>query len=227
MRKIVAIANVAGGTGKSTTAHALAVACVEYGKKVLVLDLDVSTSLTFQLGLENERTTLSDFVLGATINESQITTVVERFDFIPSDSRISTLVEIEKFRIFFDSLPKEYDLVLMDTPSTIDPRLVMALEISDLILIPAAANLHSIRGANQVNKIAQNKFVMGFKIEIGSSGDYWDESFSYLDATIPNSGLVGESLSHISSVITQSNRSEVASAYRELAYSLLEKLELI
>jgi nitrogenase subunit NifH len=68
---------------------------------------------------------------------------------------------------------------------------------------------------------------VGFKIEMGNSGDYWDESFSYLDATIPNSELVSESLSHISSVITQSNRSEVAGAYRELAYSLLEKLELI
>jgi cellulose biosynthesis protein BcsQ len=61
MRKIVAIANVAGGTSKTTTAHALAVACVEYGKKVLLLDLDVSTSLTFKLGLENERITLTDF----------------------------------------------------------------------------------------------------------------------------------------------------------------------
>lgn len=227
MNKIIAIANVAGGTGKTTTAHALAVACVEYGKKVLLLDLDIATSLTFKLGLENERTTLADFLLGAPISESQITPVAERFDFIPSDSRISSLVESESFAKFIDSLPKEYDLVLMDTPSTIDPRLVMAIEIADLTLIPVAANLHSIRGANQVSKIAQNKSVMGFKIEIGSRGDNWDETISYLDATIPNSDLVGESLSHRSSVITQSNRSEVAGAYRELAYSLLEKLELI
>lgn len=227
MSKIVAIANVAGGTGKTTTAHALAVACVEYGKKVLLLDLDVSTSLTFQLGLENERITLIDFLFGSTINESQITTVAERFDFIPSDSRISSLVESESFGNFVDSLPKEFDVVLIDTPSTIDPRLVMAIEIADLTLIPVAANVHSIRGANQVSKIAQNKSTMGFKIEIGNSGDIWDETISYLDATIPNSELVGESLSHASSVITQSNRSEIASAYRELAYSLLEKLELI
>ena len=227
MSKIVAIANVAGGTGKTTTAHALAVACVEYGKKVLLLDLDVSTSLTFQLGLENERLTLIDFLFGSTINESQITTVAERFDFIPSDSRISSLVESESFGNFVDSLPKEFDVVLIDTPSTIDPRLVMAIEIADLTLIPVAANVHSIRGANQVSKIAQNKSTMGFKIEIGNSGDIWDETISYLDATIPNWELVGESLNHTSSVITQSNRSEIASAYRELAYSLLEKLELI
>jgi chromosome partitioning protein len=227
MRKVVAIANVAGGTSKTTTAHALAVACVEYGKKVLLLDLDVSTSLTFKLSLENERITLTDFVLGSTINESQIATVEERFDFIPSDSRISSLVESESFAKFVDSLPKEYDVVLIDTPSTIDPRLVMAIEIADLTLIPVAANVHSIRGANQASKIAQNKSTVGFKIELGSSGDNWDETISYLDAIIPNSELVGESLIHTSSVITQSNRSEIASAYRELAYSLLERLELI
>jgi chromosome partitioning protein len=227
MRKIVAIANVAGGTRKTTTAHALAVACVEYGKKVLLLDLDVSTSLTFKLGLENERITLTDFVLGSTIKESQITTLGERFDFIPSDSRISSLVESESFAKFIDSLPKEYDVVLIDTPSTIDPRLVMAIEIADLTLIPVAANVHSIRGANQASKIVQNKSTMGFKIETGSSSGIWDETISYLDAAIPDSELVDESLSHVISVITQSNQSEIASAYRELAYSLLEKLELI
>ena len=105
MSKVVAIANIAGGTGKTTTAHALAVACVEYGKKVLLLDLDVSTSLTFQLGLVNERTTLTDFLQGAPINESQIRTVAERFDFIPSDSRLSSLYESGIFSKFLQALP--------------------------------------------------------------------------------------------------------------------------
>jgi len=225
--KIVAIANVAGGTGKTTTAHALAVACAEYGKKVLLLDLDVTTSLTFQLGLENERTTLTDFLQGALINESQIRTVAERFDFIPSDSRISSLHESEIFAKFLETLPKEYDLVLLDTPSTIDQRLVMALDVSDLILIPVSPNLHSIRGAHQVKKIAPDKSISGFKVEIRTNADTWDDSLEYLDALIPYSELVNSALTDTSSVITLNNRSEIASAYRELAYSLLEKLELI
>ncbi len=227
MSKIVAIANVAGGTSKTTTAHALAVACVEYGKKVLLLDLDVSTSLTFQLGLENERTTLTDFLQGAPINESQIRTVAERFDFIPSNSRISSAHEINIFSKFLETLPKEYDLVLLDTPSTIDPRLVMALDLSDLILIPVSPNLHSIRGANQVRKIAPDKSIFGFKVEMRSDANAWDDSMEYLDALIPESELVDSALTDTSSVITLNNQSEIASAYRELAYSLLEKLELI
>lgn len=227
MSKIISIANIAGGTAKTTTAHALAVACVEYGKKVLLLDLDVSTSLTFQLGLENERTTLTDFMQGTPISESQIRTVAERFDFIPSDSRISNLHEIENFTKFLKTLPKEYDLVLLDTPSTIDQRLVMALDTSDLILIPVSPNLHSIRGAHQVKKIAPDKSISGLKVEIRSDADTWDDSIEYLDGLIPDSELVDRALSDTSSVITVNNRSEIASAYRELAYSLLEKLELI
>jgi cellulose biosynthesis protein BcsQ len=203
--KVVAIANIAGGTGKTTTAHALAVACVEYGKKVLLLDLDVSTSLTFQLGLENERTTLSDFLQGAPINESQIRTVAERFDFIPSDSRLSSLYESGIFSKFLQVLPKEYDL----------------------ILIPVTPNLHSIRGANQVRKISLDKSVFGFKVAMRSDANTWDGSMEYLDALIPDSELVDCAQSEMSSVITLNNRSEIASAYRELAYSLLEKLELI
>ena len=227
MSKVVAIANIAGGTGKTTTAHALAVACVEYGKKVLLLDLDVSTSLTFQLGLENERTTLTDFLQGAPINESQIRTVAERFDFIPSDSRLSSLYESGIFSKFLQALPKEYDLILFDTPSTIDQRLLMAIDESNLILIPVTPNLHSIRGANQVRKIAPDKSVFGFKVAMRSDANTWDDSMEYLDALIPDSELVDSAQSEMSSVITLNNRSEIAGAYRELAYSLLEKLELI
>jgi chromosome partitioning protein len=49
---VIAITNIAGGTFKTTTAHALAVASVEYGKKVLLIDLDPRADLTFTLGFE-------------------------------------------------------------------------------------------------------------------------------------------------------------------------------
>ena len=40
-------------------------------------------------------------------------------------------------------------------------------------------------------------------------------------------GFGDSSLMNSTSVITQNNRSEIAAAYREAAYSLLEKMELI
>ena len=60
MISVIAVANIAGGTYKSTTAHSLAVASVEYGKKVLLIDLDPRSELTFVLGYEKARETITD-----------------------------------------------------------------------------------------------------------------------------------------------------------------------
>ena len=56
--KIISIANPTGGTGKSTTALAIAVAAAEYGRNVLLIDLDERANLTFQLAIENPRFTM-------------------------------------------------------------------------------------------------------------------------------------------------------------------------
>ena len=52
MTSVIAVANLAGGSYKTTTAHSLSVAVVEYGKKVLLIDLDPRAELTFNLGFE-------------------------------------------------------------------------------------------------------------------------------------------------------------------------------
>lgn len=54
-RSLVCIANTAGGSGKTTLAHALSVAFTEYGKKTLLIDLDPRASLSFRVGRENSR----------------------------------------------------------------------------------------------------------------------------------------------------------------------------
>ena len=67
---IVVIANTAGGTSKTTTTHALAVASAEYGKNVLAIDTDPSASLTFLLGIENPRVTITELLQGTANPES-------------------------------------------------------------------------------------------------------------------------------------------------------------
>ena len=57
MTKIISIANPAGGTGKTTTARAIATSAVEYGQRTLLVDLDERATLTFLHGIENPRHT--------------------------------------------------------------------------------------------------------------------------------------------------------------------------
>jgi chromosome partitioning protein len=64
MTSIIAVANIAGGTHKTTAAHSLSVAIVEYGKKVLLIDLDPRAELTFNVGFERSRETIVEMLQG-------------------------------------------------------------------------------------------------------------------------------------------------------------------
>jgi cellulose biosynthesis protein BcsQ len=89
--KVVAVANTAGGSAKTTLAHALAVATVEYGKKTLLIDCDPKASLTFRVGREGRRITLADFLSGTSIRSEDLDPHAERFDLYSSILRVISI----------------------------------------------------------------------------------------------------------------------------------------
>ena len=64
MSRILAFTNTAGGVGRTTSALSMAVAFSEYGRKVLLVDLDPQGALTFTLGKENSRRSAYDIFSG-------------------------------------------------------------------------------------------------------------------------------------------------------------------
>jgi chromosome partitioning protein len=64
--RIIAVANQKGGVAKTTTVASLGAALVERGRKVLLVDLDAQSCLTFSLGIDPEEVELSvhDVMLG-------------------------------------------------------------------------------------------------------------------------------------------------------------------
>ena len=52
--KTIAIAQQKGGTGKSTTAHAIGAGLARQGKRVLFVDLDPQSNLTYVLRAKRE-----------------------------------------------------------------------------------------------------------------------------------------------------------------------------
>jgi cellulose biosynthesis protein BcsQ len=219
--KVIAIANPAGGVGKTTLSHCLTVAFAEFGKKTLLIDLDPAAPLTFRLGFENPRITVTEFISGVKLTEENLLTSVERFDFIASDSRLAANLDEGALSQLLTKLPKDYDLVILDIPSTLTPALSAAIAAADQILAPVSKSLHSLRGLIQLRKITDKPITA---VAVGAV--IYEELSPVLDVAILHSDEVEIAASSNLSILTISKSSEVAESYRSAAYSVLEILGL-
>jgi cellulose biosynthesis protein BcsQ len=227
MSSVIAVANIAGGTFKSTTAHSLAVASVEYGKKVLLIDLDPRAELTFNLGYEKSRQTILEILQGLSLSQSNDITTPERFDFIGADSRLALFNDVESLKTFLGSLSARYDVVIIDTPAQIDSRLAMALLAADAMVVPTSATIHSVRGA--ISTLKFDSKAKKFILPINGFGAEQVKLFNseiLIDAHIPFSADIDAAISQKRSVLSTDKSSHFAEACREAAYTLLEHLNL-
>ena len=224
--KVVVVANTAGGSAKTTIAHALAVATVEYGKKTLLIDCDPKASLTFRVGREGIRLSLADFLSGTSIRSEDLDSHSERFDFISADSRVGNGFVGQDLRALIAKLPKSYDLVILDTPSDINSSLKAALDIADLVLVPYSNTLHHLRGVTQISKLSADTPIKLLTIGEDSKPIKEFSQWKPLDGTCSIATEIEAAAHTTTSVLTHAKNSSVAGQLRECAYSVLEVLGL-
>lgn len=229
MKKIL-VANLAGGTGKTTVVHSLATAFAEYGKQALAIDADPGAALTFLCGVENPRYSSRELFDGAVSLENAIVKTADRFSLVPSASRL--------FHTEFKGMEKlknqisQFDVILIDSqtgPSTLTTPLI---DFANQIISPIDASMLSIRGAlNLRDFVSKSKTKPEIRL-LENRMLPWDqelrtavtEDFKFLSVAIRrDESLVAAQLS-TRSVLSESQNSEIASDFRELGYLLLEEL---
>jgi len=220
--KVISIANSAGGVGKTTLAHCLAVAFTEFGKKTLLIDLDPAGALTFRLGFENPRTSIADFLNGGKLTDSNLVTTSERFDFIPADSRLATNFSADALSKVISDLPKSYDVVILDLPGSLSQPLSLALSISQLVVVPVRKNLHSFRGYLQIKSISAGVEVKALAI----GANHLITAVELIDEPLLESNELEAAAATKVSILTHDKGSESAESFRNVGYSILEKLGL-
>jgi len=206
-KPIVVFASFAGGVGKTTLAHAVAVACAEFGKKALLIDLDSSGALTFKLGYERTRENI--------INCS------ERFDLRPhtaTDSLTALITEI----------PEKYDLLLIDSAPLFTPDLEQVIKAAQLVISPVRESIHSLRGALAVMKItsAPCKGLPYFAANSSELAGLISKELNLIDGEISIAADVQVAEAKTVSVLTDNKNSEVSQQYRDATYSILEELKI-
>lgn len=149
----IAIANEKGGVAKTTSVVSLAGAFAEFGKKVLVVDLDPQANLTLALGHRPKQGQLS--IANILLNSEKppkviIETNIENLDLIPSNSDLGVAERFLPVRQNHDTILRnaisnvlDYDYIFFDCPPALGSITLNAITAADLLIIPTQAEYFS------------------------------------------------------------------------------------
>jgi chromosome partitioning protein len=156
--KVIAMCNQKGGVGKTTSTINLGASLAEYGRRVLLVDLDPQGALSAGLGVphyELEHTVHNLLIEPrVSIDDVLISTRVKNLDLVPSNIDLSA-AEIQLVnevgreqslaRAIYPVLDR-YDYVLIDCQPSLGLLTVNGLACSDVVIIPTECEFFSLRG---------------------------------------------------------------------------------
>ena len=158
--KIIAVTNIKGGVGKTTTAVNLAYLCAARGQTTLLWDLDPQGAATYTLRCEpNEHASAKRLVAGEReLPELVLPTGYEKFDVLPADFSYRNFdVHLsgrnrpaERLMMMSRALREMYGALFLDCPPGISLLSENVLYAADAVVVPLIPTPLSLRMLEQL-----------------------------------------------------------------------------
>jgi chromosome partitioning protein len=156
--KVVAMCNQKGGVGKTTSAINLGAALADYGRRVLLVDMDPQGALSAGLGVPHYELehTVHNLLVEPRVSVDQVLvhTRVKQMDLVPSNidlsaAEIQLVNEVGREQTLARALHPvldRYDYVLIDCQPSLGLLTVNGLACADGVIIPTECEFFSLRG---------------------------------------------------------------------------------
>jgi len=231
--KTISFVNLKGGVGKTSICLNLAAAVSKRGRRVLLLDLDPSASLTYSL-LENVETAAPRYPDDWT----RAVVPFNHYDLVPGSLELEDLEKKKDLHILKQALQqaKGYDFVFIDCPPALDVLTIMAILASSTVCAVINARLLEYRGlvaiddtiralrAKARRKVIVNEYDGRRRLEQDLlkklKKDYGEDLYR---STVRRSVAVPESVVRSMDVLAHRRTSPVAKDFEALAREFLRK----
>jgi chromosome partitioning protein len=157
--RTIAIANLKGGSGKTTTAVNLAATLAERGRSVLLLDLDPQCSASQWLGLDTAAGTADLLGASASLDETTVPTRCAGLYLVPASTALAGTerslarelgAEMILRRRLDRGSQRAYDYLLIDCPPAAGVLTLNALTAATEVLVPVEAHVMALHGVAQL-----------------------------------------------------------------------------
>ncbi len=162
--KRVAVINLKGGVGKTTTAVNIAACLGQKGRRVLLIDMDPQGNATLHIGVRENGKALLNALQSTTPLPVQ-DTEFSGLQLVPSGYLLSEARERFSKAMGRDLLLRtlknsgdNWDWVIFDCPPSIEVLTQMALNASDSLIVPVEASFLGLAGLEQLIMILQETF---------------------------------------------------------------------
>ena len=150
--KVIAIVSRKGGVGKTATAHALGAGLLKRGNKILYVDLDSQTNLSFSVGATQESANALDLLTGAcsiteAIQHTKQGEIIRGCEQLAgADILLTDTGKEYRLKEALAQIKGRYDYAIIDTPAALGTLTVNALTAADFAIIPVQAEIFSLQG---------------------------------------------------------------------------------
>lgn len=159
MGKIIAVVNQKGGVGKTTSAVNLTAALHDLGLKVLLCDFDPQANATSGMGVDKRK--IKHSVYDVTINNippEQAIITTKYGDVLPASSDLAgATVELigtdhreRQLDMALKDIRKNYDLIFIDCPPSLELLTLNGLCAADAILVPVQCEYYALEGLSDL-----------------------------------------------------------------------------